>query len=268
MAYKVHTYTGASMHDHTFGFKVDLDVGSHINSFQKIEYRMAPTLDALNSQRSDRGEALETQKPPYLQFNKMRYYTLNTVGTENDALLSIDPSKPTTWIFGDTQSTNRWGNMKAYKLSLDQTPSVIVDSDHRSMPAYSYSKQMLSVTKHSDLEQTLTGPYDLNRLDNPQGSFENFVNNESIVQQDLVAWVSLTTLHLPTAEDVPITSAIVHGFTLQPWNFFDENPSMDMPHYLRMYHAEEPGDMRKEDMPAVPSCIPKRFDTTHTFSGV
>jgi hypothetical protein len=57
------------------------------------------------------------------------------------------------------------------------------------------------------------------------------------------------------------------GFTLAPHNFFDEDPAMDLPHYLRMNNGELPNDMRMEDLPAVPDCVPYEYDTTHTFSG-
>merc|ERR1712012_365073 len=85
MAYKVHTYSGGSLHDHTYGFKVDLDVGSKTNSFKTIEYKMGSTLDAVNEQRASRGRAALSGKPPYLLYDKMRYVTETTVETEDDA---------------------------------------------------------------------------------------------------------------------------------------------------------------------------------------
>eukprot|EP00965_Chrysotila_dentata_P142175 4701001-Pleurochrysis_carterae.AAC.1 len=62
MAYRVHDYVGASLHDHTFGFKVDLDILGTNNSFETVAYKMADTLTAINA-------GLETPYaavPPYL----------------------------------------------------------------------------------------------------------------------------------------------------------------------------------------------------------
>eukprot|EP00541_Cyclophora_tenuis_P011894 CAMPEP_0116550624 /NCGR_PEP_ID=MMETSP0397-20121206/5527_1 /TAXON_ID=216820 /ORGANISM="Cyclophora tenuis, Strain ECT3854" /LENGTH=189 /DNA_ID=CAMNT_0004075469 /DNA_START=212 /DNA_END=781 /DNA_ORIENTATION=- len=188
--------------------------------------------------------------------------------TEEESLMSIDPTKPKEWIFGDTTQTNEWGNTRAYAIRLDHNPSSVIPDGSHTLPAYNYAQQMLGVTVYKDEESTLTGPYDLNRLDDPQGDFYNFVDGESIVQQDLVAWVTMTSLHLPTSENMPMTNAVMHGFTLAPHNFFDENPAMDMPHYLRMHPVEAAGDTRMEDLPEVPMCIPPMFDTTHTFAGV
>lgn len=269
MAYRVHTYTGSSLHDHTYGFKVDLDVGSQTNSFKTIEYKMASTLDALNEQRTLLGQTLLTEKPSYLLFEKMRYVTEVTIQNETDARMSIDTSNPKTWIFGDATSVNSWGNMKAYKLSLDQTAHPVIDSDHYTMPAFSYAQNMLTVTQYQDSEETLTGAYDLNRLDDPTGALDNMINGESIEQEDLVAWVTLVAMHLPTSENIPMVNSIEHGFTLSPWNFFDENPTMDMPHYLRMHPTEAPGDNRTEDHPQVDTpCTPQVYSTEHEFSGV
>ena len=218
MAYKVHTYTGASLHDHTFAFKVDLDINTEQNSFEVIEYKMADTLTAVNAQR----EVPYTEKPPFLLFPKMRYAEINTIANEDDARMNINPEKPTTWTFGDKTQKNKWGNMRGYKLAIDQNPSPVVDPDHHTMPAFSFAKQMLAVTQYKETEADATGHYDLNRLDNPQGPFDRMVDGENIEQTDIVAWVTMTAMHLPTSEDYPMTNVIHHGFTLSPHNFFDE----------------------------------------------
>jgi Cu2+-containing amine oxidase len=267
MAYRLNTYTGGSVHDHTFGFKVDLDVGGEINSFKTHEHKMGPTLDALNAGREL--EDILTEKPPYLLFDTMRYVEYNTVQVEEDSLIDVNPQAPKSWFFGDDTKKNKWGNTRAYHLRLDQNPSSLIPTNSHTLPAFNFANQMLGVTVYKEDEQTLTGFYDMNRLDDPQGDFYRYFDGESIVQEDIVAWVTLTALHLPTSENMPMTNNIVHGFTLEPHNFFDENPAMDLPHYLRMHPTEAEGDTRMEDLPAVETCTPFEFDSlTHTFSGV
>jgi Cu2+-containing amine oxidase len=261
MAYRVHTYTGSSLHDHTFSFKVDLDVGGETNTFETVAYKSGKTLDAINAGRADE----YTVAPEYFLFDTMRYVEYTTVEKEEDSLLSIDPAAPKTWLFGDTTNKNKWGSTKAYAIVLDANPSGLVDPASHTLPAFNFYKQMLAVTVYKDEEITSTGPYDLNRLDDPQVTFDKFVNGESIVQEDIVAWVTLSMHHLPTTENMPMTNSIKHGFVLAPHNFFDENPAMDLPHYLRMM---DESDNRTEDLQAVPNCVPFEYDTTHTFSGV
>jgi hypothetical protein len=65
---------------------------------------------------------------------------------------------------------------------------------------------------------------------------------------------------------MPMVNMIEHGFTLKPWNFFDANPTMDLPHYLRI----NPGETDREgveDYPTVDKCEPKTQDIDHFFSG-
>merc|ERR1719230_293308 len=102
----------------------------------------------------------------------MRYATFTTVDNEDNARMNVDPASPKTWIFGDETKTNKWGNMKAYSLKLDATPNVLIPDDHHTMPAFSYAKNHMTVTKYSEAEQTLSGPYDLNRLSEPQGALD------------------------------------------------------------------------------------------------
>lgn len=265
MAYRVHTFTGSSLHDHTYGFKVDLDIGTQDNSFMTVEYKTGSTLDALNRGR----EIPLTTKPQYLLFDTMRYTEEKIIETEEEAMMNINPATPKTWIFGDTTNKNKWGNTKAYSLSLDANPMSVIHPESHTLPAFSYAKHMLHVTVQKEAEQTISGPYDMNRLDNPTFPFEETaVDGESITQKDLVAWVTLTSMHLPTSENMPMTNMMSHGFTLAPHNYFDENPAMDLPHFLRMHPTEAEGDTRTEDLPLAPDCVPVKFDTSHGFAGV
>jgi diamine oxidase len=262
-SYRLHTYTGGSLHDHTFGFKVDLDIVNEENTFETIAFKTGSTLDAVNSGLD---EPLDTQ-PEYLLYPTTRYVEHTTIQTENEALMSINPMAPKEWFFGDTTSKNKWGNTRGFTLHLDQNPSSMIPEGHHSLPAYDYGKNMLAVTLQKEDEQTISGAYDLNRLDDPLGSFSRCVDDEDIVQKDLVAWVTLSLLHLPISENMPMTNLVRTGFTLAPHNFFDEDPAMDLPHYLRMNNGALPNDMRMEDLPTVPDCVPYEYDTTHTFSG-
>lgn len=264
-SYRLHQYSGGSLHDHTLGFKVDLDVVSETNSFETVSYKTGSTVAAVNSGGN---EPMITKKPDYLLFDTMRWVEYDTVQNEYDALMNKDPFAPKEWIFGDTTQKNRWNNTRAYHIMLASSPSSMYPEGSHTMPAWSFVKQMLAVTQYKDEEQTLTGAYDLNRLADPQGAFENFVDGESIVQEDLVAWVSLAILHLPIAENMPMTNVVKTGFTIAPWNFFDEDPAMDLKHVLRMYDAEVPGDSRQEDLPVYEQCIPVTSPFVHSFSGV
>ena len=63
----------------------------------------------------------------------------------------------------------------------------------------------------------------------PVVDFEQFTaDNESGVNEDLVAWVTVGVMHVPHSEDIPSTATPANSasFYLRPYNYFDEDPSM------------------------------------------
>ncbi|NXU48633.1 AOC1 oxidase, partial [Turnix velox] len=87
----------------------------------------------------------------------------------------------------------------------------------------------LAVTRRHEDEPSSSSIYGQNEPWEPLVSFESFLrNNESLEEQDLVAWVTVGFLHVPHAEDIPNTATPGNavGFFLRPFNFFDEDPSV------------------------------------------
>ncbi|NXM73487.1 AOC1 oxidase, partial [Serilophus lunatus] len=87
----------------------------------------------------------------------------------------------------------------------------------------------LAVTRRHENEPSSSSIYSQNNPWDPPVTFESFIrNNETIEDQDLVAWVTVGFLHVPHAEDVPNTATPGNavGFFLRPFNFFDEDPSV------------------------------------------
>ncbi len=50
-----------------------------------------------------------------------------------------------------------------------------------------------------------------------------------ILNQDLVVWYTLGFHHGPSSEDWPVNNTGFHGVTLKPYNFFDRDPTIDVP---------------------------------------
>jgi Cu2+-containing amine oxidase len=292
--------TGGNIHDHTYTFKVDLDVGTPTNTLQTMQFKVSDKVAALNTNLDDHWAACaeidagsefkcdEANKAawtdadvPYLLFPHSRHVDFQTISTEQDARLNSDPAHPKAWLFGDTTQRNKYGNVKNYRVKLHDIVQGLLPTDHHTMPANSMSLQNMAVTVRKEDEVHVTGDYDLNRFtvggqSGSQANVDMMSGDESIVQQDLVAWVACTTHHYPNSENVPMTSGIRHGFSLEPFNFFDENPSMDMPSYLRVMADEvsagERGcpDACEEADPAgfEQVCTPPSIDCTHSFAGV
>uniref|UniRef100_A0A8C0XGE3 Amine oxidase n=1 Tax=Castor canadensis TaxID=51338 RepID=A0A8C0XGE3_CASCN len=69
----------------------------------------------------------------------------------------------------------------------------------------------LAVTQWKEEEPSSTSIYNLNDPWTPTVDFTNFINNESIAGQDLVAWVTAGFLHIPHSEDIPNTVTAGNG---------------------------------------------------------
>ncbi|NWU86557.1 AOC1 oxidase, partial [Onychorhynchus coronatus] len=87
----------------------------------------------------------------------------------------------------------------------------------------------LAVTRRHENEPSSSSIYSQNNPWDPPVTFESFIrDNETIEDQDLVAWVTVGFLHVPHSEDIPNTATPGNavGFFLRPFNFFDEDPSV------------------------------------------
>ncbi|NWT95487.1 AOC1 oxidase, partial [Urocynchramus pylzowi] len=99
----------------------------------------------------------------------------------------------------------------------------------RLTPALTCRRYHLAVTRRHENEPSSSSIYSQNNPWDPPVTFESFIrDNETIEDQDLVAWVTVGFLHVPHAEDIPNTATPGNavGFFLRPFNFFNEDPSV------------------------------------------
>lgn len=72
--------------------------------------------------------------------------------------------------------------------------------------------------------------YDMQAPGDPLVTFDSFISGDPVQNTDLVAWVTVGTIHTPSAEDVPVTttSTTAVRFFIRPVNYFDESPVTDL----------------------------------------
>jgi primary-amine oxidase len=81
---------------------------------------------------------------------------------------------------------------------------------------------------HAD-ERYAAGTYVTNS-DGLQGLPEWTKANRSIENTDIVAWYTLGFHHVVRLEDWPVMPTLWHDFLIRPVNFFDQNPTLTLPH--------------------------------------
>jgi diamine oxidase len=99
--------------------------------------------------------------------------------------------------------------------------------------------------------------------------FRKYINdNESIANQDLVAWVTIGMMHVPHSEDIPntATAANTASFFIRPFNYFDEDPSICSTNAVLMTPEDGGPKVEMYGTPTGPVCYPTN-DTTK-FNGL
>ncbi|XP_023670046.1 retina-specific copper amine oxidase [Paramormyrops kingsleyae] len=213
--HQVANHTIGNIHTHFVNFKVDLDVLGQKNIFQTKDMEFKEV------------------EIPWVTGKKAKIPHLveKLINTEQDAAMRYDRKTP-RYLHIASNRTNRWGHHRSYRLQVfsftgDHLPQT--EPEEKSM---SWARYKVAITKYKDDELTSSSLYSQNDMWSPAVDFSKFIeDNESIVQQDLVAWVTTGFLHIPHAEDIPNTVTVGNGggVILRPHNYFDEDPSVNSP---------------------------------------
>ena len=221
--YRIVDHGIGSIHDHTFAFKIDFDIINESNTFEFVDWKSGTMKEAVQSQQNP-----PLTVPPYT-FNSTRYVQRRPLGRESGFYVS---NTPTFWTILNEDIVNRWGNSRGYTISHTQEFIDVLPHGHPGLTAFPHLKYSCAVTKRKDSEPFVSySYYDLFSLNNPTENLDSFLNNETIINTDIVAWLNVHFFHLPTSEDVPMTTGVRKGFVLKPFNFFDRTPIFDMPQY-------------------------------------
>ncbi|XP_045900615.1 amiloride-sensitive amine oxidase [copper-containing]-like [Micropterus dolomieu] len=210
---KVHNYVLGNLHTHLFHYKVDLDIAGRENSFETVDLKFVNFTN------------------PWSPKNFIVQSKLHRTEhkTERSAAFSFGEKFPRYVHFNNPNKKNKWGQQRGYRIQYNSHADSVLPRGWREENGISWSRYPLAVTRHKDSEATSSSIYAQNNPWEPVVSFEDYIsNNENIVNQDLVAWVTVGFLHVPHSEDIPNTTTPGNavGFLLRPFNFFKEDPSV------------------------------------------
>ncbi|XP_034272102.1 membrane primary amine oxidase-like [Pantherophis guttatus] len=207
---KVGEYTLGTMHNHLINYKVDLDVEGVKNSLVDLDM------------------AYESVQAPWRPEHTIQrpILTQQVLDTEEKAAFPLDGKIPRYLLFS-SNNENQWGHKQSYRIQIISFAGKHLPQSSPMEKAISWGRYKLSVTKQKEEELTSTCIYNQNDPWDPLVTFANFIDNETIVNEDLVAWISVGFLHVPHAEDIPTTVTVGNGvgFLLRPYNYFDVDPS-------------------------------------------
>ncbi|KAM9596478.1 amine oxidase [copper-containing] 3 isoform 1-T1 [Trichechus inunguis] len=209
---KVGEHTLGTVHTHSAHFKVDLDIAGLKNWVWAEDMAFVPTAVPWSPQH---------------QLQRMQV-TRKLLETEEQATFPLGGVAP-RYLYLASNHSNKWGHPRGYRIQVLSFAGEPLPQNSSMERGFGWGRYQLAVTQRKEKEPSSTSIYNQNDPWTPTVDFTDFINNETIAGEDLVAWVTAGFLHIPHAEDVPNTVTVGNsvGFFLRPYNYFDEDPSFN-----------------------------------------
>ncbi len=193
----------ATYHSHHFNFRLDMDIDGQANSF------MSGKLVSQNTKGPSPRKSVWVVQEALLK-------------REAQARLSDEGS---VWRVINRTRTNAQGYYTGYLLESEGNATPLMrKADFKRARFIGHN---LWTTVFHPEERYAAGDTPNENPGRP-GLPQYISNNESLVDADLVMWVTLGFHHLTAAEDFPVLPREHASFELRPTHFFDHNPAVDL----------------------------------------
>jgi primary-amine oxidase len=197
-------------HDHFFSYRLDLDVDGQDNSF--MVHRLVQKKLPEGSPR----KSIWVAEPSIAK-------------NERDAMMDIHLDKPSMWIFVNPNVKGPIGHPTGYEIMPGVTAASLLDPEDGVQKAGAFTAHQLWVTPYRPDERYAGGTYVI-ASKGTDGLATWTKENRKIENTDIVAWYTLGFHHVPRQEDWPVMPMMWHGFVIRPFDFFAQNPVLDLPH--------------------------------------
>ncbi|XP_065765984.1 amine oxidase [copper-containing] 3 isoform X2 [Muntiacus reevesi] len=180
--------------------------------------------------------------------------TRKQLETEEQAAFPLGRSSP-RYLYLASKQNNKWGHPRGYRIQTVSFAGGPLPQNSSMERAISWGRYQLAVTQRKETEPSSSSVFNQNDPWTPTVDFADFINNETIAGKDLVAWVTAGFLHIPHAEDIPNTVTVGNGvgFFLRPYNFFDEDPSINSADSIYFQKNQDAGSCEVNSL----NCLPQ-----------
>ena len=189
-------------HDHYFSIRLDIDVDGPINTF--VHQRLTPT-------------SLTKGHP------RRSLWRLEQVSMPNEGALTTNDGAQ-LWRIENPGVETGLGHRPSYQIAADGNATSLLNSEDWPQRRGAFSTDTLWITAQQPGELFAGGAYP---NQSPGGTgLTAYINGESIVGTDIVAWYTIGFHHLTRPEDWPVLPTTWHGVRLRPYGFFIRNPGL------------------------------------------
>ncbi|XVH32873.1 primary-amine oxidase [Haloferacaceae archaeon DSL9] len=221
------------LHQHVFNFRLDMEVDGPTNSVYEAELKRlpygpdgyAPTPHADVSRRATNPHG----NGAYIERTKLE--------TESAAMRDADPLAGRYWeIVNESVENEATGRPVGYRLR-QKTGSPVAFANHPDSAngtRAGFARHHFWATQYDENELFPAGDYP-NQHPGGEGLPKWVERDRSLDGEDVVVWYNLINLHVGAPEDWPILPVHMLSWQLEPVNFFEENPAIDVPpeHHIK-----------------------------------
>lgn len=203
------TGLGAPFHQHLFSARLDMAVDGSVNAVDEVDAVPVPM-----GPENPWGNAFRAQK--------------TRLSKESDAQRLADNLKARVWHITNPTKQNRLGRDVGYALHPEGQPVLLADPASSIAGRAAFATKHLWVTRYADDERYPAGDF-VNQHPGQAGLPAFAAQDRNVDGEDVVLWHTFGLTHFPRPEDWPVMPVDYAGFKLKPVNFFDRNPTLDLP---------------------------------------
>jgi primary-amine oxidase len=209
--FRIRDDLSGSMHDHVLNFKADLDIKGTKNSLFKTEF-------VPNSQVYEWSEGSV--------YNNMKVER-SFVDNEAGGKINWAPNSAAAYAVVNKDEPNEFGEYPGFRIypSLGSSIHLTVENSSAFPNQLQWATHQLYALRRKDTEPVAIHPKAEWGLPKPRVSFDDFFDDESLDQEDLVLYFNLGMHHMPDTYDLPVTvfQGAQSGITLRPQNYQRSN---------------------------------------------
>ncbi|MCA1337531.1 primary-amine oxidase [Pseudooceanicola marinus] len=200
---------GAPQHQHLFSARLDMAVDGQKNFVDEIDVARVP-----KGPGNPLGNAFTRQ--------------ITRLERESDAQRVAKNEVLRTWRISSAETTNHVGEPPAFLLMPEGLPLLLADDDASITRRAGFATKSLWVTQF-DRDELWAAGYTPNQHPGGAGLPSYAAADRGVDGEDIVVWHTFGLTHFPRTEDWPVMPVDYAGFKLRPENFFDRNPTLDVP---------------------------------------
>jgi primary-amine oxidase len=148
--------------------------------------------------------------------------------TEKAARRRTDPSRMRWWRIVNREHTTALGHHPGYRLVAHSALRTPAAPDSQVGKRAGFVGNDIWVTPTSAAERWPAGDY-VNQSRSGEGLPAWTEQDRPVADRPITVWHSFGHHHIVRPEDFPVQPVVHCGFLLQPFAFFDQNPTLDIP---------------------------------------